>query len=366
MASVELASVSKRYGELMVVRDLSLTVDHGEFVVFVGPSGCGKSTLLRMICGLEPISGGAVRIGGQPMRGVPPAKRGVAMVFQSYALYPHKTVAENMAFSLLMQGMPKAERDKRVATVAETLQLKHLLNRLPKELSGGQRQRVAIGRAIVREPQVFLFDEPLSNLDAELRVQMRLELAKLHRDLGATMIYVTHDQTEAMTLADRIVVLRDGVIEQIGTPEEIYDAPVNRFVAGFMGAPKMSFLKAKVREVAGTHVVLDIDGMCAGPLQLDLAEGQHLAGEVAVGLRPEHFLPHEPAGPRLVADIEFVERLGGETYLHAPLHPAGPLVIKKAEGMVTTKGEAREIPVDWLKAHLFAADGGAIALKRVT
>jgi lactose/L-arabinose transport system ATP-binding protein len=366
MASVELSSVSKRYGEVMVVRDLSLAIEHGELVVFVGPSGCGKSTLLRMICGLEPISGGGVRIGGQPMRGVPPAKRGVAMVFQSYALYPHKTVAENMAFSLLMQGMPKAERDKRVAAVAETLQLKHLLNRLPKELSGGQRQRVAIGRAIVREPEVFLFDEPLSNLDAELRVQMRLELAKLHRDLGATMIYVTHDQTEAMTLADRIVVLRDGAIEQVGTPEEIYDAPVNRFVAGFMGAPKMSFLKANVRETAGSRIVLDIEGMSGGPLQLDLAERHDLAGEVAVGLRPEHFLPHEPAGPRLVADVEFVERLGGETYLHAPRHPAGPLVIKKGEATAIAKGTAQEIAVDWRKAHLFGPDGRAIALRRET
>jgi ABC-type sugar transport system ATPase subunit len=365
VARVELSSVSKRYGELTVIRDVSLTVQHGEFVVFVGPSGCGKSTLLRLICGLEPISAGAVAIGGKPMRGVQPAKRGVAMVFQSYALYPHKTVAENMAFSLLMQGMPKAERDKRVAAVADTLQLKHLLSRLPKELSGGQRQRVAIGRAIVRQPEVFLFDEPLSNLDAELRVQMRLELAKLHRALGATMIYVTHDQTEAMTLADRIVVLRDGVIEQVGTPEEIYDMPVNRFVAGFMGSPKMSFLSAVVRNVEARRVKLDIDGMSGGPLELELAETCDPSGELVVGLRPEHFFPRAAAGPKLVADIEFIERLGGESFLHAPSHPAGALVIKQSEASGAVKaGAACEIGVDWRKAHLFAADGRAIGLQR--
>jgi ABC-type sugar transport system ATPase subunit len=363
MAKVELASVTKRYGEVAVIRDFSLSVEHGEFVVFVGPSGCGKSTLLRLICGLEPLSGGMVAIGGRSMRGVPPAKRGVAMVFQSYALYPHKTVADNMAFSLLMQGMPKAERDKRVAVVAETLQLTPLLKRLPKELSGGQRQRVAIGRAIVRAPEVFLFDEPLSNLDAELRVQMRLELAKLHRDLGATMIYVTHDQTEAMTLADRIVVLRDGRIEQVGTPEEIYDGPVNRFVAGFMGSPKMSFLSASVKQASPERIALEIDGMSGGPLVLQLGEICDLSGEVAVGLRPEHFFPRELVGPKLVADIEFVERLGGESFLHAPRHPAGPLVMKQNEGSGTVRaGSACEIGVDWRKAHLFAADGRAIAL----
>jgi lactose/L-arabinose transport system ATP-binding protein len=365
MARVELSSVSKRYGDLMVIRDLSLTVEHGEFVVFVGPSGCGKSTLLRLICGLEPISAGRVAIGGKPMRGVEPAKRGVAMVFQSYALYPHKTVAENMAFSLLMQGMPKAERDKRVAAVAETLQLGHLLKRLPKELSGGQRQRVAIGRAIVRQPEVFLFDEPLSNLDAELRVQMRLELAKLHRDLGATMIYVTHDQTEAMTLADRIVVLRDGLIEQIGTPDEIYDAPRNRFVAGFMGSPKMSFLGCVVRDADAGRVVLEIDGVTGGFVELELVEPRDLSGEVVVGLRPEHFFPREAVGPKLLADIEFVERLGGETFLHAPAHPGGPLVLKQNEASGTVKpGAPREVGVDWRRAHLFAADGRAIALRR--
>ena len=361
MASVELKSVSKRFGDIAVVRDVDLAVQHGEFIVFVGPSGCGKSTLLRMICGLEPISGGSVSIGGKPMRGVPPDKRGVAMVFQSYALYPHKTVAENMAFSLLMQKVPKAERAKRVAAVAETLQLTPLLNRLPKELSGGQRQRVAIGRAIVRAPDVFLFDEPLSNLDAELRVQMRLELAKLHRDLGATMIYVTHDQTEAMTLADRIVVLRDGRIEQVGTPPEIYDTPANRFVAGFMGSPKMSFLNAAVTSIRGHRVTLAIPGLSGDTVELDVADPQGLARELIVGLRPEHFFLQSDAGPRLLAHVEFVERLGGESYIHAPAHPAGALVMKQAESGVRRIAPGQhEIAVDWGRAHLFTADGRAV------
>ena len=365
MAKVELSGVSKKYGEKVIIPGIDLTIEHGEFLVFIGPSGCGKSTLLRMICGLEPISGGMVAIGGKPMRGVPPANRGVAMVFQSYALYPHKTVAENMAFSLLMQGMPKAERDKRVAAVADTLQLGPLLGRLPKELSGGQRQRVAIGRAIVREPEVFLFDEPLSNLDAELRVQMRLELAKLHRSLGATMIYVTHDQTEAMTLADRIVVLRDGVIEQFGTPAEIYDAPCNRFVAGFMGSPKMSFLEALVEAQDGTHLTLQVPGTTDGSVQLELAQPMALSGSVTIGVRPEHFNTHRAAGPRLQTDVEFVERLGGESFLHAPGHPAGALIMRQGDEEARSVGTGKcEVGVDWRKAHLFARDGKKIALKR--
>jgi lactose/L-arabinose transport system ATP-binding protein len=360
MAGIELVHVSKRYGEHRVITDLSLSVPHGEFVVFVGPSGCGKSTLLRMICGLEPISGGRVEIGGRSMRGVPPAKRGVAMVFQSYALYPHKTVADNMAFALLMQGMPKAERDRRVAKVAETLQLTQLLGRFPRELSGGQRQRVAIGRAIVREPDVFLFDEPLSNLDAELRVQMRLELAKLHRALGATMIYVTHDQTEAMTLADRIVVLRSGVIEQVGTPAEIYDQPCNRFVAGFIGSPKMSFLQARLRGRTAGRATLDIAGV-TGPVPVDVPSERELPRQLVVGLRPEHFATGASVGPKIEAAIEFVERLGGDTFLHAPDHPAGSLIIKQAE---TRAGPGpAQVDVRWDKALLFDEAGRLVAGK---
>jgi lactose/L-arabinose transport system ATP-binding protein len=365
MAKVELNGVTKKYSELAVIKGIDLTVEDGEFLVFIGPSGCGKSTLLRMICGLEPISGGTVSIGGRPMRGIPPAKRGVAMVFQSYALYPHKTVADNMAFSLLMQGMPRVERDKRVAAVAETLQLTALLGRLPKELSGGQRQRVAIGRAIVRAPEVFLFDEPLSNLDAELRVQMRLELAKLHRSLGSTMIYVTHDQTEAMTLADRVVVLRDGLVEQVGTPTEIYDFPCNRFVAGFMGAPKMSFLQATVSRIDGSSLYLDIPGTTGGEVELELARPLDATGPLTVGVRPEHFNPRHASGPAIEADVEFVERLGGESFLHAPAHPAGPLVMRRGDGDGPRAEAGRyTVGVDWRRAHLFAPDGQTIALRR--
>ncbi|MDT8267078.1 ATP-binding cassette domain-containing protein, partial [Roseomonas sp. DSM 102946] len=239
--------VHKCFAEHAVIEDVNLSVTNGEFVVFVGPSGCGKSTLLRMIAGLESISEGNLRIDGEVMNDVPAAQRGIAMVFQSYALYPHMNVYKNMAFALETARMPKPDIDARVRRAAGILQLDHLLDRKPKQLSGGQRQRVAIGRAIVREPKIFLFDEPLSNLDAELRVQMRVEIAKLHQQLGNTMIYVTHDQVEAMTMADKIVVLRGGKVEQVGSPLELYNNPVNRFVAGFIGSPKMNFLQATLR-----------------------------------------------------------------------------------------------------------------------
>ncbi|RWD59928.1 MAG: ATP-binding cassette domain-containing protein, partial [Mesorhizobium sp.] len=237
MAAVTLSNVVKRFGNIEVVHGADLDVADGEFVVFVGPSGCGKSTLLRMIAGLEDISGGEIAIGGKLMNDVEAADRGIAMVFQSYALYPHMTVEQNLSFGLRMNGNPKADTERRVKRAAEILRIDELMQRRPKQLSGGQRQRVAIGRAIVREPQVFLFDEPLSNLDAELRVQMRVEISRLHKELGVTMIYVTHDQTEAMTLADRIVVLKGGNVEQIGAPLDLYDDPANRFVAGFIGSP---------------------------------------------------------------------------------------------------------------------------------
>ncbi|TIV29005.1 MAG: sn-glycerol-3-phosphate ABC transporter ATP-binding protein UgpC, partial [Mesorhizobium sp.] len=246
MAAVTLTNVIKRFGSFEVVHGANIDIADGEFVVFVGPSGCGKSTLLRMIAGLEDISGGDIAIGGKVVNDVEAADRGIAMVFQSYALYPHMTVGQNLSFGLRMNGNPKADTDRRVKRAAEILRIDELMQRRPKQLSGGQRQRVAIGRAIVREPQVFLFDEPLSNLDAELRVQMRVEISRLHKELGVTMIYVTHDQTEAMTLADRIVVLKAGNVEQIGAPLDLYDDPANRFVAGFIGSPKMNFLSAKV------------------------------------------------------------------------------------------------------------------------
>ncbi|WP_119269047.1 ABC transporter ATP-binding protein [Taklimakanibacter deserti] len=367
MAAIELKGVAKSFGTVAVIHGIDLAVEHGEFVVFVGPSGCGKSTLLRMICGLEPITSGTLAIGGKPMRGVPPAKRGVAMVFQNYALYPHMTVAENMGFSLLMERVPKKEREARVRRAAETLQLGELLSRKPKELSGGQRQRVAIGRAIVRDPQVFLFDEPLSNLDAELRVQMRLELAKLHRTLGATMIYVTHDQTEAMTLADRIVVLRSGIIEQIGTPLEIYASPRNRFVAGFMGSPKMSFLATRIAKTSGRKLSLAVEGMSPATVEIELAPAMTVPDEVTIGIRPEHFRLAGSPGPRLEVRIDFVERLGGDSYLHAPDHPAGSLIIRQDDPRLVQPGsKPTSVGVDWRQVHLFAGDGRAIEVRRQT
>ena len=362
MSHVELRGVSKRFGPVEILQDIDLDIAHGEFVVFVGPSGCGKSTLLRMICGLEPISGGQVLIDGKPMRGVPPAKRGVAMVFQSYALYPHMSVADNMGFSLRMAGVPIKERQQRVAKAAAILQLDALLHRLPKELSGGQRQRVAIGRAIVREPGVFLFDEPLSNLDAELRVQMRLELTKLHRQLGTTMVFVTHDQVEAMTLANRIVVLREGRIEQVGTPVELYEHPANRFVAGFIGSPKMNFLRAAVVAVTGAGVRLAIEGLVSGTLDVPMQPGQVREGDmVTVGVRPEH-LRVGAGSSALVVDIEFSEQLGGVSHLHAPNHPAGPVIVWH-EGGGDFSGRKLTVTFAPERAHLFAENGTAIQLR---
>ena len=281
MACVELSNVSKSFGATRVVHDVSLSIEEGEFAVFVGPSGCGKSTLLRMIAGLEEVTVGDIFIGNNNVTDEEPADRGVAMVFQSYALYPHMTVADNMSFGLRMAHRPKSEIADKVGRAAKVLQLEELLQRKPAQLSGGQRQRVAIGRAIVRDPKVFLFDEPLSNLDAELRVQMRVELSKLHRMLGNTMIYVTHDQTEALTMADRIIVLRDGRVEQAGKPLELYQDPTNAFVAGFIGSPRMNFLEGTVID-AGTISVAGTQISHAGRSPL-------VAGEtLQVGIRPEH------------------------------------------------------------------------------
>ena len=311
MSQVDLIGVGKRFGELEIIHDVNLTINSGELVVFVGPSGCGKSTLLRLICGLESLTRGEITIGGTSMRGVDPAKREAAMVFQSYALYPHMTVADNMGFALRMAGVGKAERMEKVRDAARILQLEDLLDRLPKQLSGGQRQRVAIGRAIVRDPKVFLFDEPLSNLDAELRVQMRLEITGLHRQLGATMIYVTHDQVEAMTMADRIVVLRGGRIEQVGTPMELFTAPDNLFVAGFIGSPRMNLLAAKVAAVDDTGVAVALDGVAESRIRVPRPNSGLKAGDaVTLGVRPEHFTLCEEGEPADIATaVEFVEHL---------------------------------------------------------
>ena len=288
MAYMQIKGIAKRYGTYEVVRGIDIDIAEREFVVIVGPSGCGKSTLLRMIAGLESITRGDLLIDGHRMNDVRPADRGIAMVFQSYALYPHKTVEQNMGFALKVAKTPKDEAARKIARAAEILQLGPLMKRLPKELSGGQRQRVAIGRAIVRNPKVFLFDEPLSNLDASLRLQMRIELAQLHRELQATMVYVTHDQIEAMTLADKIVVLRDGLVEQIGAPLDIYRRPANTFVAGFIGSPKMNLLKARVLGIEAGRAHVDAAGLVC-----DVAV-DHLpaiGAEVTLGIRPDILQP---------------------------------------------------------------------------
>ena len=317
MATVELRQVSKNYGGLEVIRDLNLAVADGAFTVFVGPSGCGKSTLLRMIAGLEPISSGDLMINGVRANDADPIARGVAMVFQNYALYPHMTVEQNIGFSLKMAGLTKPEIARKVAAAVTSLQIGPLMKRKPAQLSGGQRQRVAIGRAIVRDPEVFLFDEPLSNLDAELRVSMRVEIARLHQRLGSTMIYVTHDQTEAMTLADTIVVLRAGKVEQVGTPQSLYDEPENAFVAGFIGSPRMNFLSSQV--VSG---VAGFSGARA-PLSIPLSDQP-----LQIGIRPEHLLIREDSAAFDLA-VEMVENLGGTRFAHGLL-PDGTAVVAEA------------------------------------
>ena len=309
MAAVDVRQVEKYFGSVQVLHGVSVDIPDGEFVVLVGPSGCGKSTLLRMIAGLEEISRGEIAIGGRVVNNVPPKDRDIAMVFQNYALYPHMTVKENMAFSLKLARAPKAVLEERVGKAAEILGLGQLLDRYPRQLSGGQRQRVAMGRAIVRDPQVFLFDEPLSNLDAKLRVQMRAEIKELHQRLRTTAVYVTHDQIEAMTMADRIVVLQLGVVEQVGAPLELYDRPVNLFVAGFIGSPAMNFIDATLRRADGSAVAVAADGTRL-PVPPDVAgrDGQ----PIVYGIRPEH-LEFVPAGQGLSVDVVVVEPTGAET-----------------------------------------------------
>lgn len=310
MAQLELRDVNKSFGHVDVIRHVDLQIEKGEFVVFVGPSGCGKSTLLRLIAGLESLSTGEIVIAGRPVMDLPPSQRGIAMVFQSYALYPHMTVFHNMAFSLSLQGVAKAEIKERVEAAATILQMQHLLDRRPAELSGGQRQRVAIGRAIVRNPDVFLFDEPLSNLDAALRHDTRVEIAKLHSQLGATTIYVTHDQVEAMTLADKIVVLKDGVVMQVGAPMDLFNHPANEFVAGFLGSPKMNFFDGVLEKTDGRTAQFSGEGMVIS--DVPVVSSQKKAGDaVRLGVRPQH-LVLDANGP-LRGLVTLVERLGTET-----------------------------------------------------
>ncbi|MBL6849944.1 MAG: sn-glycerol-3-phosphate ABC transporter ATP-binding protein UgpC [Planktomarina temperata] len=345
MSGVTLSNITKKYGEVQVIHGIDLEIKDGEFCVFVGPSGCGKSTLLRMVAGLEDTTGGAISIGARDVTREDPARRGVAMVFQTYALYPHMTVQENMGFGLRMNGYPKAEIALKVAEASRILKLDDYLKRKPAALSGGQRQRVSIGRAIVRGPEVFLFDEPLSNLDAELRVEMRVEIARLHKEIGATMIYVTHDQVEAMTLADKIVVLRGGVIEQVGGPMDLYRNPDNKFVAGFIGSPAMNFLSAVVKDglvdVPGLETSVDL------PVTLP-AEGT----AVEIGLRPEH-LTLDPKGT--THRIEMTESLGGVSYAYLKGASGEKIVVEERGEIRSTEGDTVGLILDAASARLFDA-----------
>ena len=345
MSGVTLSNITKKYGEVQVIHGIDLEVKDGEFCVFVGPSGCGKSTLLRMVAGLEDTTGGAISIGARDVTREDPARRGVAMVFQTYALYPHMTVQENMGFGLRMNGYPKAEIAQKVAEASRILKLDDYLKRKPAALSGGQRQRVSIGRAIVRGPEVFLFDEPLSNLDAELRVEMRVEIARLHKEIGATMIYVTHDQVEAMTLADKIVVLRGGVVEQVGAPMDLYRDPDNKFVAGFIGSPAMNFLSAVVKDglvdVPGLETSVDL------PVTLP-AEGT----AVEIGLRPEH-LTLDPTGT--THRIEMTESLGGVSYAYLKGTSGEKIVVEERGEIRSTEGDTVGLILDAASARLFDA-----------
>jgi lactose/L-arabinose transport system ATP-binding protein len=326
---VRLRDVRKSFGSVEIIKGVSMEIDRGEFAVFVGPSGCGKSTLLRMIAGLEETTSGRIEIGPRDVTEEEPARRGVAMVFQSYALYPHLNVFENMAFSLRLARRPKTEIEEKVQSAARILRLDEHLDRKPSQLSGGQRQRVAIGRAIVRAPDVFLFDEPLSNLDAELRVQMRLELSRLHQRLGATMIYVTHDQVEAMTLADKIFVLRGGVLQQAGRPLDLYDDPDNRFVAGFIGSPSMNFFEGLVKGREGGNVHVVLKDASDAPLKVAIDQRVADGSPIILGIRPEHFdlLPADKPGISVKVDI--AEELGGVSYLHGQLATGAPVVFER-------------------------------------
>ena len=359
MANVTLQNVRKSFGSVNIIKGVDLEVEDGEFCVFVGPSGCGKSTLLRMIAGLEDITTGHLKIGGKEMADVQSADRGVAMVFQSYALYPHMTVKENISFGLKMAKMPAEQIANRVKHASDMLQLGPLLNRKPSQLSGGQRQRVAIGRSIVREPEVFLFDEPLSNLDANLRVQMRIEITKLHQDLKSTMIYVTHDQVEAMTMADKIVVLHEGIIEQVGSPLVLYHRPNNMFVAGFIGSPKMNFIKAVVSPAKGSKINVALPG--GTKIVLDDQGKKVLVGQaVTLGIRPEHITIGEKNDGELKGNLRIAEYLGSETMFYARLEDGSDLSVK-ADGLTSAKQGANiSFGLPAKACHLFDTKGDTI------
>ncbi len=360
MAGLLLRGIKKSYGTVKVLHGIDLDIKSGEFIVFVGPSGCGKSTLLRLIAGLEDITGGTLQIDGQVVNQLAPSKRGIAMVFQSYALYPHKSVYQNMAFSLKLSKRPKQEIDSRVREAARILQMEHLLDRRPHQLSGGQRQRVAIGRAIVRHPKVFLFDEPLSNLDAALRVSMRREIARLHADLKSTMIYVTHDQVEAMTLADRIVVLDGGEVKQVGSPMELYHHPANIFVAGFIGSPRMNFVRGRVANASAGILTVDTDEL--GRVNVRIAGTANVSpgDQVTVGLRHEDCLIGDAGDLPMM--VRVVERLGDETLLEVASASGKVLVVKVSPTRDFRVGESVGLRPRADTLHVFDAAG--IALPR--
>lgn len=357
MAEVELRKAFKRFGDACVIHGVDMKLPSGEFIVFVGPSGCGKSTLLRMIAGLEELSEGSVHIKGRDVTNVEAVDRGIAMVFQSYALYPHMTVAENMGFGLRMGGAPKEEVAAKVATAAKTLQLTELLDRKPKNLSGGQRQRVAIGRAIVRNPDVFLFDEPLSNLDAELRVEMRLRIAQLHNELDATMIYVTHDQVEAMTMADKIVVLRSGHVEQVGSPLELYHHPENLFVAGFIGSPRMNFVEVILREGSANHAEVELPG--GGTVVLPVDASRAVAGSKAtMGIRPED-AGGDVGDFSMAIKVDVAERLGSSTFLYGQCGGLEHFVVQRPGIEPTRHGDSIDLHITANTCYLFDTEGFA-------
>ena len=359
MSDLTIRNLKKVFEGTEIIKGIDLDIKDHEFVVFVGPSGCGKSTLLRLIAGLEEVTSGHIYLDDTDITEMAPAKRDLAMVFQTYALYPHMTVSKNMSFALDLAGVDKAEVQSKVAEAARILELEHLLERKPKALSGGQRQRVAIGRAIVRHPKIFLFDEPLSNLDAALRVQMRLELARLHQELKATMIYVTHDQVEAMTLADKVVVLNGGRIEQIGSPLELYHHPINQFVAGFIGTPKMAFLQARVMNASASMVEIQL---AAGPAYCLALDGRDLkpGDEVTLGVRPEHIQVTQADASPFQVTLDVTEHLGSDTYCYVKTAHGEMLTVRAPGDFMGRYGQLVGLVPELPNCHLFDARGRAI------
>jgi multiple sugar transport system ATP-binding protein len=361
MAYLELNQIEKHYDSFHALKGIDLQVEKEEFVVFVGPSGCGKSTLLRSICGLESVTSGRIVLDGRDITDIHPSKRNVAMVFQNYALFPHLSVFDNIAFGLQLQGLSKQDIRKRVERAATLLHLEKMLDRKPKQLSGGQRQRVAIGRCIVKQPKLFLFDEPLSNLDAKLRVRMRVELLNLHYETRNTVVYVTHDQVEAMTMADKIVVLHDGRVEQVGTPMHLYEHPDNKFVAGFIGSPQMNFLAGKVGISEANRISCAVEGLgtLTIPLRFEALKGND---PLTIGIRPEHVeLEGDRSDPTIKGVVNIVENLGGETYLHVEVAPEVPLIMVKLHGSRSpSRGERVTLVLPADKIYAFDAEGRAM------